>query len=110
MIHECALDFIGGDAVTGDIHDVIHPPQQPEVAVLIDFRAIARKILARISRPILFDVTVRIAINRAEHRRPRFGEHEVAPSPRTYLLALVIQYLGFYPRKRNRGRPRLSGP
>ena len=30
--------------MTGDVHDVVDPPEQPEVAVLVELGAVAREI------------------------------------------------------------------
>src|SRR5215218_3456826 len=47
VIDERGLDLRGGDPVTGDVHHVVHPAEQPQVAVLVALRAVAGEVLAR---------------------------------------------------------------
>ena len=39
------LDLDGADAVAGDVHHVVDPPEQPEVAVLVASGAVAGEVL-----------------------------------------------------------------
>ena len=48
VIDERALDLDRRDPVAGDVHHVVHPAQQPEVAVLVDPRAVACEVDARV--------------------------------------------------------------
>ena len=58
MIDQGAFDFVGGDAMAGDVHDVVHAAQQPEVAAGVHLAAVAGEIDAGKARPILLDVAV----------------------------------------------------
>src|SRR4030095_8671572 len=51
MIDERALDLDRRDAMAGDVHDVIDPAHEPEIAVLIDPCAVASEIDIRVLRP-----------------------------------------------------------
>ena len=82
VIHQRAFDFIGGDAVPGDVHHVVHAAQQPEIAVVVHLAAVAGEIHARIARPVLLHVAIGIAINRAHHRRPGLLQHQIAARAR----------------------------
>ena len=78
VVHERRLDLDGADAVAGDVHDVIDPPEQPEVAVEVALGAVAREVHAREAAPVRRPVALGVAVDAAEHRRPGSLEDEVA--------------------------------
>ena len=51
VAHERALDLGGADAVAGDVEHVVDAPDDPEVAVLVAPRAVAREVDAGQLRP-----------------------------------------------------------
>src|SRR2546427_13227625 len=58
------------DAVTGDVHDVVHAAEQPEVAVLVALGAVAGEIDIVVLRPVLLDVAIGVTPDATQHRRP----------------------------------------
>ncbi len=62
VIHQRALNLECGDAVSGDVHDVIDAPQQPEISIVVELAAIAGEILSRIARPLILHVALGIPI------------------------------------------------
>ena len=62
--HERRLDLGRGDAVAGDVDDVVDAAHQPEVAVLVGLRAVAREV-RRSAR------SARSTCRRSARRRPR---------------------------------------
>jgi hypothetical protein len=73
------LDLGRRQAVAGDVHDVVDPAEQPDVAVLVVLGAVAGEVVLRAeAAPVGLLVALRVAPDAAQHRRPRLGEHEVA--------------------------------
>src|SRR5215470_12258106 len=92
MVNQRALHLVGGDAVPSHIHHIVHTTQEPEVTVLIHLGAVAGKVLPRVARPVLPDVTLGIAVDGAEHGWPRLVENQIAAGSRTNTLALLVQH------------------
>ena len=63
--------------MAGDVHHVVDAAEQPEVAVFVHLAAVTGEIPAGIARPIILDVAIRIAVNRAHHRGPGLREHQI---------------------------------
>src|SRR5581483_6013223 len=59
--------------MAGDVEHVVDAADDPEISLLIAPRAVAREIISRILAPVLFFVALLVAVNRAQHRRPRFS-------------------------------------
>src|SRR6185369_14242747 len=77
VIDERALHFHRANAMTGDVDDVVHATEQPVVAVRVAFGAVAGHVNAAAPLvPVLPDVAVRIAVDAAEHRRPRARQRQ----------------------------------
>ena len=51
VIHQCGFNFHGGKPMPTDVHDIIHPTQNPKVAMFISFGAIAREITTGEQKP-----------------------------------------------------------
>src|SRR5919197_4462099 len=86
----------GADAVTGDIQHVVHPTEDPEVAVLVALGAVAREVQVLVAGPgrkVCVHVTLRITPDGAQHGWPRPGNGEET-TPRPYRIALAIEELG----------------
>src|SRR5207237_1328888 len=75
MIYQSALDFHRADAMTGDVHHIVNPPEQPEIAVLVALAAVPGEIFSGESAPIGLYIAIRITIDRPHHRRRWFSEH-----------------------------------
>src|SRR5207248_1969171 len=77
MIDERALDFHRADAVPGDVDHIVDAAEQPEVAVGVTLRAVAGDVDATAPLvPVLADVAIGIAVDAAQHRRPRPRERQ----------------------------------
>src|SRR5262245_54949696 len=63
MIHQGAFDLHRADPVSGDVHDIVDPAKQPEVAVFVALRSVTGEILSRESAPVSLHVTIRIAVD-----------------------------------------------
>src|SRR6266545_2566759 len=108
MVDERALDLDRGDAVAGDVHHVVHPAEQPEVAVLVDARTVARKVGAGVPRPVRLAVTLVVLVDPPQHCRPRAPQDEVAAPARPDLVPLLVVDGGVDPGEGSRGRAGLQ--
>src|SRR5215467_5104619 len=82
-----ALDLDGGDAVTRDVHHVVDTAEEPEVAVLVDTRAVADEVGVFPAAPVGLLVARRVAEDPAKHRGPGLADHQVAAAAGRDLLA-----------------------
>ena len=89
----------------GDVHDVVHATEQPEVAVAVTLGAVAREVDVGVLGPVLLHVPVGIAPDAAQHPGPRLAQHEIAGLRR---LAGLVEHLGVDAGERSRGRARLE--
>ena len=77
VIDERALDFHRADAVAGDVEHVVDAAEQPEVAVVVALGAVAGEVdVGRPLAPVLLHVALRVAVDAAQHRRPRPRQRE----------------------------------
>ena len=109
MIHQGALHLHGAEPMAGNVHDVVHAAQQPEVAVLVALGAVARKVHARETAPVGFHVPVRIVEHGSQHGRPRPLEHQVAAAARRHRVALLVHHVRLDAGERLGGRGGLQG-
>src|SRR5262249_59051832 len=70
MAHQRALDLHRSQAVARDVHHVVDPTHDPEVAVLVATGAVAREVDARHLAPVLLAVALGIAVHAAPHPGP----------------------------------------
>src|SRR3989442_1420660 len=89
MVHQCALDFHGADAVPRDVEHVVDAAQNPEVAFVITLRAVTGEIDVLPLAPINLGVPLVVAPDRAQHAGPRLGNGEIAAADLP-LVALAI--------------------
>src|SRR5439155_10580650 len=94
VIDQCAFDFDRRDAVPGDVHDVVDTAEQPEIAVLVDPRPVAREVGVLELRPIRLPVAGVIFVDAAQHRRPGTPQHEIASRAGADLVALLVDNRG----------------
>ena len=87
---EGRFDLSGGDAVPGDVHDIVDAAQQPDRALVIPLGTVAREVVLRPARPVGIDVPLVVAPDPAQHRRPRLGEDEVAAAAIADRGAVVV--------------------
>src|SRR5690606_9167383 len=81
-------------AMPGDVEHIVDAAQQPEVAVLVDARAVAGEVHAvGPAAAVLLHKALGIPVDAAQHRRPRLRDGE-EPSALLDTRALRIPKLG----------------
>ncbi len=78
MADQCAFDFSGTHAMTGDIDHVINAAGDPVEAILVAAAAITGKIRAGIGRKIRVDESLMIAVDRSHLSRPTIRDQQIA--------------------------------
>ena len=78
VIHQRALHLHGADAVAGDVEHVVHPAEDPPVAVVVELGAVAGEVAAGEPAPVGLPVARVVAVDGAQHPRPRLGERQEA--------------------------------
>src|ERR1700682_2444095 len=81
-----AFDLDGGNPVSGNVHDVVDPAEEPEIAVFVDSRAVPDEIGVLPAIPVGLLEALRIPVDAAKHRRPRLANDEVATASWRNLL------------------------
>ena len=76
------------------VEDIVHATHHPDVAVFVFPRPVAREITTGDRGEVRVLVALMIAVERAEHRRPRLLHHEQAPLIGTEALALLRDDVG----------------
>ena len=94
--------------MAGHVHHVVDPTEQPQVAVVVELRSVPCEIPTLEPAPVGIAGALGVAVDTAQHRRPRGGQREVA-APVLDPPALFVDDLGPDARKRERRRPRLGG-
>ncbi len=99
-----ALDLRGAQTMPRDVHDVVNAAEQPVVPLLVALAAVAGEVLAREAAPVGLLVALGIAVDAAQHRRPRLREHQVAALAKRDRIAQVIDHVGLDAGQRERRR------
>ena len=73
VVDQRRLDLGGGDAMAGDVHHVVDPSEEPQVAVLVDLGPVAGEVAALVGTPVRLDVALRVTPDATEHRRATDG-------------------------------------
>ena len=76
----------------GDVHHVVDAAEQPEVAVLVDARAVAGEVHAGEALPVRRAEARVVAEDPARHRRPRPLQHEVPAAARPDVVAVIVDH------------------
>jgi len=63
--------------VTRHVHDVVDPPEQPEVPFFVDLCPVAGEVTTLEAAPVSLAVSLRVAVYSPQHGRPRPREGEV---------------------------------
>src|SRR5204862_913985 len=71
VTHQRTLDLRGTEPVTSYVQNVIDSADDPKIAVLVATRAVAGQIISLVLAPVLFIVALLVAVDCAQHRRPR---------------------------------------
>ena len=109
VVHQRRLHLGGGDAVARHVHHIVHPAQQPEVAVVVHPGPVAREVAALVGGPVGLAVALGVAPDAPQHRRPGAGDGEVAAAAGLHGGAVGPHHLGEDPGQGAGGRARLGG-
>ena len=93
----------------GYVNHVVHPAQQPEVAVLIQFGPVRGEVDIWVAGPVLLYEPLRVAVDAPQHRGPGPLDGQVAATAGADRVACLIQNLGIDTREGLRGRAGLEG-
>src|SRR5699024_3605787 len=99
------FDLGGGQVVPGDVHDIVQPAQQPDVAVLVVLGAVAGEVGAGETGPVGLLEPLLIAPDAAQHARPGLVDHQVAAATGAHRLPESSQISTSMP-----GRARWAAP
>src|SRR5580698_493530 len=80
--------------MTADVHHVVNPAHEPEVALGVAARAVAGKVSMRELRPIRLYVALIVAPNAAQHSRPWTRQHRVTAPTQRNRFATVVDDVG----------------
>src|SRR5262245_15502530 len=103
MANKRALNFRCAESVTSHIQNIINAADDPSITVFIATRAVAREVIALKFAPVLFSVARIVAVDRAQHRRPRPANNQFAADIRADFLPLRVDYGWIYAKERKRG-------
>src|SRR5690606_8609182 len=79
--------------VARDVNDVVDAAKNPEVTVVVLARAVACEIAARNLTPLGGLETIIVAVNRAQHARPRLVDDQKSAGAASDFFALFIDDL-----------------
>src|SRR5215204_7015242 len=102
---EGCFDLDGADPVSGDLDDLVGPPAEPVVAILVDGGGVAGKVSAGDAPPVVARVALGVA---PDHRRQAWEgtrQHDGPLLARFASIPLRIADLGEDPRQRDSCRP-----
>src|SRR3954464_5277535 len=91
-----------------DVHHVVDTAEEPEVAVLVDARAVAREVHVLVLRPVRLTEALIVAEDAAQHGRPRALQHEIPAAARADLVSPLVEDAGFDTREGLRRGSRLQ--
>src|SRR6185369_5028381 len=78
MRNECALDFCSSKSMPAYINNIIDSAHYPEIAVIVAPCTVAGKVNSVNLRPVLLPVTLIVAPDCPQHRRPGSLDNEIA--------------------------------
>src|SRR6185312_1051682 len=84
------FDLGGGQAVPGDVHDVVHAAQQPDVPVLVLLGTVPGEVHALEAGPVGLLVAVHVAPDAAQHPRPGVADDQEAALAVAHGLAGLV--------------------
>src|SRR5207237_10600567 len=106
MTDKRTLDFHRSNPMAGHIDHVIKAPHDAEITIFVAPCAVAREIHAWNLTPVLHLVPFGIAVNSAEHRRPRLLHYKEAALIGADRISLAIDHIRDdarqWPRRRSR--------
>ena len=102
------FDLGRGDPVARHVHHVVHPAEEPEIAIHVALRAVAREVHPGKAAPVRLPVALRIAVDATQHRGPRPLEDEVPTTTERDRFTVGVDHVRRDPRERERGRARFG--
>src|SRR6266566_8075970 len=106
--HQRRLDFHGAEAMAGNVDDIVDAPHDPEISVFIFACAVAGEVHTRNLGPVLLHVAVGIAVDSAQHSRPRLRQDQEAAGAERDGLAVHGHDFGDHAGEGSRGRSGLG--
>src|SRR5258708_1281411 len=103
MMDQRAFDLHGAQAMARHVEDVIDPAHDPKIAVAVFTGAVSREVAVRHLAPVLLTIAFIVAVNRAEHGRPRMLNDEKTPLVSRQRPSLLVHDLRDNSGKRPRG-------
>src|ERR1700687_1020006 len=103
MMNQCAFNLHRAQAMARNVEDVIDPAHDPEIAVAVLTSAVSGEVTVRHLGPVLLTISLIVAVNRAEHRRPRVLDDEKTPLVSRQRSSLLVHDLRDNSGKRPRG-------
>src|SRR5919197_3568470 len=79
--------------MAGHVQHVVHPAEQPVVALVVAPGAVAGEVAAREPAPVLLLIPLRVAPDRARHGWPGPLQHQVAALGQGHAVALVVEHV-----------------
>src|SRR5207249_8663594 len=101
MTYKRALNLHGCDPMTSNADHVINASHDPQVTVFVTPGAIAGEIHTWYFTPVLFLVSLGIAVDRAQHRRPRAFDHQKPALICADRFSLAVDDINHYTRQRS---------
>src|SRR5207245_10306051 len=79
-----------------------------ELSILVATGTVTGQVIARKFAPVLFVVSLPVAVNCSQHRRPRASNNQFAADVRPDVFAIWIYHRWINPKKRERGAARFG--
>src|SRR5215470_10950724 len=92
MTYQRALDLRGAESVAGHVQNIVNAAYDPGITVFIATGAVAREIIVLEFAPVLLSIARIVAVDRAQHRRPRPANNQFAADVRSDFLPLCVDY------------------
>ena len=103
-----AFYFRCAKSMAGDVENVIDAADDPKITVFIASCAVAREIIAFEFTPVLLAITLFVAVDRAQHRRPWATDDQLATDIRSYFMAFFIDHCRIDAKERKRRATRFG--
>src|SRR5262249_17710355 len=103
MTDKRAFYFRCAESVPGNVEDVIDSANDPEITVFVAAGAVSGEIVAFNLAPVLLTITGFVAVDRAQHRRPRAANDQLAANIRAHFECLLIDHGRIAAKERKRG-------
>src|SRR5580704_15183973 len=106
MANERAFDLHRAKAMACNFNNVIDATKNPNISVLITLRSVTGEIDSGDAAPVFASEAFIVAINGAQHRRPRLLDGEISGLAWRHRFPLQVNYACRYSGKRQRSGAR----